>query len=129
MEINNDKSRYLLAGAWNTVFGYGVGVGLYTFFSPRLNTVLIAILANLIAISMSFMTYKLFVFRTRGNWMREYLRSYVAYGGTAILGIFLFWFLIDILSASIWLTQLLLIILTATISYFTQKYFTFKVVE
>jgi putative flippase GtrA len=126
MQLTSDKTRYLLAGGWNTLFGYCLGVSLYTLLSPSLNTVLIAVLANIIAISMSFLTYKLFVFRTKGHWMREYLRSYVAYGGTAVLGIFLFWFLIDTLNVSIWLTQFFTIAITAAFSYFAHKYFTFR---
>ena len=126
MELSTDKTRYFLAGGWNTLFGYGLGVSLYTLLSPLLNTVLIAVLANVIAISMSFLTYKIFVFRTKGHWMREYLRSYIAYGGTASLGIFLFWFLIDTLNVSIWLTQFLSIAITAITSYFAHKYFTFR---
>lgn len=58
--------------------------------------------------------------------MREYLRSYIAYGGTAVLGIFLFWFLIDTLKVSIWLTQFVSIVITTVTSYFAHKYFTFK---
>jgi hypothetical protein len=125
MKIDSYKARYLLAAGWNTLFGYGLGVSLYKLLYPLLSIFLIAVLANLISISMSFLSYKLFVFRTKGNWIREYLRSYVAYGGTAVLGIFIFWFLIDTLNVSIWLTQLFTITMTAVASYFFHKYFTF----
>ena len=124
--MESQKIRYLLAGGWNTIFGYSLGVSLYVLLSPGLNTFVIAILANVIAISMSFLTYKVFVFRTTGEWLREYLRSYVSYGSTAVLGVFLFWFLVDVFGMNIWLTQLLCITMTATLSYFANKYFTFK---
>jgi putative flippase GtrA len=129
MKIDSDKLRYLLAAGWNTLFGYGLGVSLYKIFYPGLSIFLIAVFANLISISMSFLSYKLFVFRTKGNWIREYLRCYVAYGGTAVLGVFLFWFLIEKINISIWLTQLLCIAMTATASYFFHKYFTFTRVK
>ena len=125
MKIDSNKARYLLAAGWNTLFGYGLGVSLYKLLYPGLSIFWIAVLANLISISMSFLSYKLFVFRTKGNWIREYLRSYVAYGGTAILNIFLFWFFIDALNVNIWLTQLFSIAITAVSSYFFHKYFTF----
>ena len=126
VQIDSQKIRYLLAGGWNTMFGYSLGVSLYMLLSPSLNTFLIAVLANLIAISMSFIIYKVFVFRTTGEWMREYLRSYVSYGSAAVLGVFLFWFLVDVFGMNIWLTQFLCIIMTATASYFANKYYTFK---
>ena len=121
-----EKIRYLLAGGVNTVFGYGVGVGLYLHFSPRLNAVQIAVIANILSITVSFLTYKLFVFRTQGNWIKEYLRSYVAYGSMALLGIFMFWAFIDIFHLNIWLVQALTVVLTATVSFFAHKHFTFK---
>jgi len=102
-----------------------VGVGLYSLLSQMLNTILIAILANIVAISMSFLTYKLFVFRTKGNWLQEYLRSYITYGATAIAGVFFFWFFIEILKVSIWATQVILIIVTIIISYCINTYFIF----
>ncbi len=125
LEFSNDKIRYLIAGCWNTAFGYCVGVGLYSLLSPLLNTILIAILANFVAISMSFLTYKLFVFRTKGNWLLEYLRSYLTYGATAVLGIFLFWFFIEVLKVNIWIAQVILISITIIISYFINKYLIF----
>jgi putative flippase GtrA len=124
--MESQKIRYLLAGGWNTIFGYSLGVSLYVLLSPGLNTFVIAILANVIAISMSFLIYKVFVFRTTGEWLREYLRSYVSYGSKALLGVFLFWFLVDVFGMNIWLTQFLCITMTATLSYFANKYFTFK---
>jgi len=129
MKIDPDKARYLLAGGWNTLFGYGLGVILYKLLHPELSIFLIAVTSNLISISMSFLSYKIFVFRTKGHWIREYLRSYVAYSGTAVLGVFLFWFLIDIFNVSIWLTQFFSITMTAAVSYFFHKHFTFRKVK
>ena len=34
--------RYLIAGGWNTIFGYGVTVGLYALMADKLHIVLIA---------------------------------------------------------------------------------------
>lgn len=83
-------------------------------------------IANVLAISMSFLTYKLFVFRTHGNWLREYLRCYVAYGGMSIVSIALFTALVDGLRQSVWLAQALTILITVGVSYFAHKTFTFK---
>lgn len=118
--------RYLIAGAWNTAFAYGIVVVLYAKLSPQLATWEVALIANVLAISMSFLTYKLFVFRTHGNWLREYLRCYVAYGGMSIVSIALFTALVDGLRQSVWLAQALTILITVGVSYFAHKTFTFK---
>jgi len=124
--LESQRVRYLLAGAWNTAFGYTVTVCLYFALSDTLHVTLIAVIANVLAISMAFATYKVFVFRSRGNWLQEYLRSYVIYGGTAVLSVFLLWLLVDGLHIKIWFAQGALILITVVISYIGHARFTFK---
>lgn len=124
--LQSDKSRYLLAGAWNTAFGYGLGVGFYLLLSEHLHTAIIALLVNVVAITMSFVSYKIFVFKTLGNWVIEYLRAWVVYGNIAVLSIGLLWIFVDIMQINIWLAQALTIMSTVVISYFGHKKFTFK---
>ena len=118
--------RYLLVGGFNTLFGYSLGVGLYLALSLWLHILIIAVIGNLIAISVSFTTYKLLVFQTRGRWLREYLKSYVVYGGSAVLGTVLLWFLVDGLALPIWIAQGLAILITAIVSYIGHSRFTFR---
>jgi putative flippase GtrA len=79
-------ARYLIVGVWNTFFGYG----LYALFTYLLTGIvpyaymLASVLSNVIAITVAFLGYKWFVFKTKGNYLREYLRCYVVYG-TAFL--------------------------------------------
>ena len=124
--VSNQKIRYLLVGSWNTIFGYSVGVALYGTLSPYLHILGIGVIANIFAISMSFLTYKLLVFKTVGHWLPEYLRSYVVYGGTALLGTLLLWLFVDGLKISIWIAQGLIIVSTVVISYIGHARFTFS---
>jgi putative flippase GtrA len=82
-------ARYILVGGFNTVFGYGVfallnwsfkGLGSYNYMYA-------AVLANFIAISVAFLGYKWFVFRTRGNYLIEWLRCFGVYGSSALIGL------------------------------------------
>ena len=118
--------RYLVVGGINTLFGYGLGVGLYLALSPMLHILVIGVIGSVIAITFSFTTYKLFVFGTRGHWLREYLRSYVVYGGTGVLGIRLVWVLVDGLRMPIWIAQGIAILLTVLVSYLGHARFTFR---
>jgi putative flippase GtrA len=124
--LKSAKFRYLAAGAWNTVFGYFIGVILYLFLSPHAHLVMIAIISNVIAITMSFMTYKLIVFRTPGNWLLEYLRCYIVYGFNAILGIFFLWLFVNVIGLNIWIAQGISIVVTVIISFFLHQRFTFR---
>ena len=126
MNLIGDKTKYILAGCWNTLFGFGVGVGLYKLMSPNVNTVLIGVFTNFIAIAMSFFVYKKYVFRSEGDWLFEYCRCNLTYGGTAVLGVFNFWFFIEILHFNVWTAQILLMVLNAIITFVLHKNFTFK---
>jgi putative flippase GtrA len=77
--------RYLAVGAWNTLFGYACYFLLVRFFlhilptPPSLTASIALVVATFINITVSFLGYKWFVFRTRGNYWREYLRSMTVY--------------------------------------------------
>lgn len=78
--------RYLLVGGWNTAFGYFLYAGFTWILSRHLahGYIYAAILANIIAISVSFLGYKWFVFRTRGNYLHEWVRCLAVYGTAAL---------------------------------------------
>lgn len=77
--------RYLVVGAWNTLFGYTCYFLLVRLLlrilpiTPSLTASIALIIATLINITVSFLGYKWFVFRTKGNYVREYLRSMIVY--------------------------------------------------
>lgn len=75
---------------------------------------------------MSFLTYKLFVFRSKGRWWGEYLRSYVVYGAAALVGVLLLWFLVRGLGVNIWLAQGAVVGGVVLISYLGHASFTFR---
>jgi putative flippase GtrA len=77
--------RYLIVGAWNTLFGYGCFF-LFTKLllhvmpsQPSLAASVATIVATVTNITVSFVGYKVFVFRTKGNFLHEYARSFLVY--------------------------------------------------
>jgi putative flippase GtrA len=74
--------RYLAVGVWNTVAGYLVYAFLTYFLTKtRLPAAYMFTVAPscLINITMAFFLYKWFVFRTKGNYWREYRRTMTVY--------------------------------------------------
>ncbi|MCU1251490.1 MAG: putative rane protein [Edaphobacter sp.] len=77
--------RYVVVGTWNTLFGYGCFFLLVRFFlhflpaQPALTASIAFIVATVINVTVSFLGYKWFVFRTQGNYLREYRRSLLVY--------------------------------------------------
>lgn len=128
-ETRKKMLRYLIVGGFNTVFGYFVTVGLYYTLRSHLHIVVIGVIANVVCITVSFMTYKLFVFNSSGSWWREYLRCYIVYGGSALIGIAGLWLLVNVLGVPFWLAQGLLMVISVVISFAGHDRFTFKKVQ
>lgn len=118
--------KYLIAGTANTIFGYTFSLILYYNYISYFNIIIILILNNFISISFSFLTYKIYVFRTKGNWLSEYLRCYVVYGFTALVSSTILWILVEIYDIQYWFAQLFSVISIIIISFLLHKNFTFK---
>ena len=128
-------ARYLLVGGFNTLFGYGM-FALLTWIFRCLGTyayMLAAVISNVLAISVAFLGYKWFVFRTHGNYLVEWLRCFVVYGGNALIGLAALPILVAILRRALYKPDqapyLAGAILTATaiiVSFFGHKKFSFR---
>lgn len=116
---------YLLAGGWNTLFGFFVMIWLYTLMSNFLHVAVIATIANVLSITMSFLTYRYFVFKSKNVWWAEYLKCYVIYGALAAFSIVMTSILVDYFELRIWISQLITVPTTIIVSYVGHKHFTF----
>lgn len=124
--LDKEGAKYLIVGGLNTIFGYFVGVFLYYFLIKYIETFFILIITNIISITFSFLTYKIFVFKTSGYWLKEYAKSYIVYSGSSLIGIVLTWVFLEIFFINIWISQSLSISMTVFFSYYGHKKFTFK---
>ncbi len=127
--------RYILVGGFNTVFGYSDfalltwsfrGLGSYSYMYA-------AVLANFIAITAAFLGYKWFVFRTRGNYLIEWIRCFGVYGTSALIGLAGLPILVPILRHVLhrpeqapYIAGALLMIVTVLFSFFGHKNFSFR---
>jgi putative flippase GtrA len=81
--------RYVLVGAWNTLFGYGSFAFFTAVLSPMIPHGYIAasVISNLLNITVSFLGYKWFVFKTKGNYLREWIRCVGVYSGGILFSV------------------------------------------
>jgi putative flippase GtrA len=86
--------RYLCVGAFNTLFGYlsfAVILTLLNAALPARFLYLTVILASMLPvplnITVAYLTYKFFVFRTKGNYLGEWLKCFAVYGTGMIPGL------------------------------------------
>jgi len=138
--------RYLLAGACNTLFGICNTLAMTWLFvisvtsQPKLMGTAAMLFASVFNIAFSFFTYKLFVFKTRGNYLKEYLRSLLVYLpsiaintlGVAPLSAALHSVnapiqdLIRVNNGSVYLADILLVGVTFILSFFGHKHISFR---
>jgi putative flippase GtrA len=131
-------TRYLLVGGFNTVFGYATfaflnwsftGLGTFSYMYA-------AALANVIAIAVAFLGYKWFVFRTRGNYLIEFLRCFSVYGTGMLLGLVSLPIVVTVMRRVLhnpdeapYLAAALLTIVTMSLSFIGHKRFSFRQAE
>jgi putative flippase GtrA len=84
-------SRYILVGIWNTLFGYAVYAGFTAVLTPHVPYAYIvaSLLASMLNITVAFLGYKWFIFKTTGNYLREWFRCVLVYSGGITIGILL----------------------------------------
>ncbi|HZB88904.1 MAG TPA: GtrA family protein [Terracidiphilus sp.] len=80
--------RYLIVGGCNTVFGYGTYAGLTALLTPHVPyAYMVAIaIASFVNITFSFLNYKWFIFKTKGNYLREWSRCVFVSGSSIVVG-------------------------------------------
>jgi len=127
--------RYLVVGGLNTIFGYGLFAALNYWLTGRISYpyMIANVLANILAISFSFIGYKYFVFKTKGNLLREYLRTYLVYGSSTLFGlallpvlVFALGFVIHRPSVVPYVAQGIGTLLVVTASFFGHKKYSFR---
>ncbi len=120
--------KFFVVGVINAIFGYSVGILNYFLFFELIGIIGVGIINNILAITLAFILFKKFVFKTiNTNWILEYIRSYLVYGIQAIMGIFILWLCITVLKLNIYFSQALSMITAVFISYSGHKKFTFKI--
>ena len=118
-------SRYLVTGAWNTAFGYGVFALLAVWLASRVHYLLIGVAASVLAITNAYIVHKIFVFGTKGNYLREYGRYYLIYGATTVGGLALLALFVDGLGLNLYLAQACVLGLQVAASFVGHRRFSF----
>lgn len=133
--------RFLMVGGFNTLFSlvlYSAFVILFGRMLPHRGKPLIADISSIVSqplsITVAFLCYKHFVFRTKGNYLKEWLRCFAVYSisfpaGLVILPLATHFFLLFKMlppNAPPILAGIVNAIIIACYSYFAHKKFSFK---
>lgn len=121
------KLRFLIAGGVNTIVGLSVYPLLYIALEPLgIGYFQVLILSQFPSITFSFITNKYFVFRTKGNLKREYIKFFTFYGFYFLLNLICLPLLVEVLKINPIISQTLFAIAIIMTSYFWHNAVTFK---
>jgi putative flippase GtrA len=131
--------RFLVIGGGNTLFGVADTFAMLKLLlllrpdQPKLMGTVAMAASSIINIGFSFLTYKWFVFRTKGNYLKEYLRSLTIYLPSLLLNTFLVAPLAALLHrwtgydrGSVYLAMGIILTVTIVFSFFGHKHVSFR---
>ena len=121
------KIRFLIAGAVNTAVGLAVYPLLYLIFEPMgMGYIQVLIIAQVLCISFSFASNKYFVFKTKGNLKKEYLKFFAFHGFYFALNLVCLPLLVESLKINPIISQTGFAIAVIVTSYFWHNSVTFR---
>jgi putative flippase GtrA len=122
----NEKFRYLLVGAWNTLVGYFVFFVLYLWLVPRYHYLVIAIASHFLAVLNAWVCYRWLVFRSSASLLVEYFRFNLTSALLLVSQLGILWLLSDGMRLHPLIAQGVAVICSVIMSYFMHKHVSFR---
>ena len=135
---HEEKLRFLVVGVWNVAFSmatlwvserlipHGPGTALASSIGVVGAKQVVLFVNWVVSVTQNMFTFKLLVFRTKGNWLREYGRMYVTYTGTFVVESVMVQTNSAVLGWSLFFSRLPTLVVVTVLSYLGHKYFTFR---
>ena len=120
-----EQVLYLVVGAWNTIFGYGVWAVLQYLLGDTLNYLVILVLSWPIAVLNAYLGYRYIVFRSHGSILRELPRFSTVYVAALLANLVLLPIALQMLPFSIYVVEGVFMAAVVVSSYLGHKYFSF----
>ncbi len=132
--FSNQATRFLLVGAWNTLFGYSLFCLLTWLLTDRVPYAYIpaAAIGHVISVSVAFVGHRRFVFRSQGPLATEFLRCHLVYAVSFLVNFVLLLLLVPALEWTLgprpyvpYLAGGLVTLGSTVVSFFGHKHFSF----
>lgn len=121
----DDKIRFLFVGGFNFVVSYIVYSILCIILGESAYQIALVLSWALCSI-VSYTTQRYFVFESRGDWLKEYLKCCTTWVCSYCVNAFLLEILVRYVHMNVFLSQLIANFTAAVLTYILFKYFAFK---
>lgn len=120
-----DKIRFLFIGGINAAFSYIIFAIAVYLIGQEHYQVCVALQWAISSI-FSFVNQKLFVFCTKGNWVKEYLKCCTTWGVSYAFNAVILEMIVRYITKNVYVGQIISICLAAIVTYILFKYYAFK---
>jgi putative flippase GtrA len=124
-DLHGEKMRYLLVGAWNTLFSVLL-FNVFLWLFGHAQYIVLFWASWVVAVVQSTVTMKYVVFRSHGQLGRQLGRAYLIYLPAQALSTGILWAAVQLVHMPVPAAQLVAIVVTTIFSYLGHKYFTFR---
>ena len=125
-----EQIAYLFFGGLTTLISWGLYTLLYyVLFNQSLN-VLSNIITEIVAITFAYVTNKLFVFRSKTQEKRDFLKEILSFFALRAVSFFVnlgaMWLLVDVLFFEAWICKIVVNVVVIILNYLFSKLFIFN---
>jgi putative flippase GtrA len=124
--VKNDKIAFLVVGAVNTAVGALWFIAFESTVGQVAGYMVSLLLAHVAAVLCAFVLYRTLVFRVRGNVIRDLLRFEMVYLSALAVNVVVLPVLVEFGGLAPIPAQMLIVGVTAVMSYVGHKYFSFR---
>ena len=121
----DDKIRFLFIGCVNAGISYVIFAIALFLLGEKYYQIAVALQWSISSI-FSYLNQKFFVFCTKGNYLKEYIKCCTTWLVSYIINVLILEFLMHYILKNAYIAQFLSIFLVSVITYVLFKYFAFK---
>ena len=121
----DDKIRFLIIGALNAAISYVIFAAALFLIGEAYYQVCVALQWGISSI-FSYLNQKFFVFCTKGNYVKEYLKCCTTWLVSYLVNVIILELLMKLVFKNAYVVQFISIFLVSVITYVLFKYFAFK---
>jgi putative flippase GtrA len=118
--------RFLMAGAYNTAFGYGTFTLAFMILHTRIHYLFIALLCQPFSLTSAFIVHRTLVFKSQQRWQESFARFNLSQLVALLFGIAGLYSLVRFVHLSPLAAQALVVFASVILSFSLHRHFTFR---
>jgi len=118
--------RFLIVGAFNTAFGFGLFALMLHLAGDEVHYLVVLVFAMIVAVLVAFAAYRTFVFRVRGNVLRDLGRFSLVYVGVLAANVIALPLLVEVAGLPILIAQAIIVVGTVVANFLLHRSFSFR---